>query len=67
VAELGSAGLLEVLGKKQETNLGGAYAYVKGYAESAKKSAVSGCTTVLVWRGLGALEVLNHRLGNCWV
>jgi hypothetical protein len=47
VAELGSAVLLEVLKRKQEVNLGGAYAYIKGYAESAKKSAVSGCITVL--------------------
>lgn len=47
VAELGSSILLEVLGRNHQANLGGAYSYIKGYAESAKKSVVSGCITVL--------------------
>lgn len=47
VAELGSSVLLEVLGQEAKTNLGGAYSYIRGYAESAQKSVVSGCITVL--------------------
>ncbi len=47
VAELGSAILLECLGHSYEADLGGAYAYIQRYAETAGKPPVSACIGVL--------------------
>lgn len=47
VAELGGAVLLEILGFKQEADLGGCWTYIKGYAQKEKISAAEGCMRVL--------------------
>jgi hypothetical protein len=47
VAELGSAVLLEVLGLKQEADLGGCWDYIQSYAAKEKISVTEACLTVL--------------------
>jgi len=47
VAELGGAVLLQCLGKEYDADLGGAYAYIKRFAEDEGKSTVQGCIAVL--------------------
>ena len=47
VAELGGAVLLECLGMSCDADLGGAFSYIRSYAESAKKDVVKGCIEVL--------------------
>jgi hypothetical protein len=47
IAELGSAILLEAIGYRYEADLGGAYAYITHYAESAGKAPVRACIEVL--------------------
>lgn len=40
VAELGAAILLECLGKKQDSDLGGIYTYIQQYAKEADKDTI---------------------------
>jgi hypothetical protein len=47
VAELGGAVLLEILGFKQEADLGGCWEYIKEYAEGEKIAVAEGCMRVL--------------------
>ncbi len=47
VAELGGAVLLESMGKHHEADLGGAYEYIKRYADSTGKDVVKACTDLL--------------------
>jgi hypothetical protein len=47
VAELGGAVLLEILGFKEEADLGGCWEYVKHYAEQAKMGVTEACMKVL--------------------
>ena len=47
IAELGGAILLECLSMKHDADLGGAYGYIRSYAESAKKDTVRACIEVL--------------------
>jgi hypothetical protein len=47
VAELGGAVLLELLGFSHDADLGGCWAYVKGYAEKEKISVVDACMKML--------------------
>ncbi len=47
VAELGSAILLEAIGHSYDADLGGAYAYIQRYAETAGKPPVRSCIDVL--------------------
>jgi hypothetical protein len=47
VAELGGAVLLEVLGHTVESDRGGAWQYIKHYAESAKLDPVQACQRLL--------------------
>ena len=47
VAELGGAVLLELLGFSHDADLGGCWAYVKGYAEKEKISVVDACMKTL--------------------
>lgn len=47
VAELGGAVLLACMGKDQEADLGGAYAYITRHAEHADKHPVKACIEVL--------------------
>lgn len=47
VAELGGAVLLECLGMKHDSDLGGAYQYIESYAKDANKDTVKACIEVL--------------------
>lgn len=47
VAEFGGAVLLECLGRHTEADLGGAYDYIKSYAQDEKKSEVQCCMHLL--------------------
>ena len=47
VAELGGAVLLEILGLKQEADLGGCWQYVQSYAQAAQIGVVDACMQVL--------------------
>ena len=47
VAELGASVLSECLGLEEKADLGGAYAYIDGYARSEKMSTVQACIQVL--------------------
>jgi len=47
VAELGGAVLLESLGRHRDADLGGAYDYIKQYAQDEKKSEVQCCMHLL--------------------
>jgi hypothetical protein len=47
VAELGSAVLLECLGKPHDADLGGAYDYIRSYADRENKPVVKACIEVL--------------------
>jgi len=47
VAELGSATLLELIGRPEESDTGAAYEYIKHYAEKNKKQLISVCNEVL--------------------
>jgi hypothetical protein len=47
VAELGGAVLLEILGYKEEADLGGCWGYVKHYARQEKMGATEACMKVL--------------------
>ena len=47
VAELGSAVLLECLGRSHDADFGGAFEYIESYAASAHKPVVKACSEVL--------------------
>ena len=47
VAELGSATLLQLIGRPDESDIGAAYEYIKHYAEKNKKQLISACNEVL--------------------
>lgn len=47
VAELGGAVILELLGMERDADLGGCWAYIKGYAEREEISTVDACMKVL--------------------
>jgi hypothetical protein len=47
VAELGGAILLEILGHEVEADRGGAWAYIKAYAEQAKIEPLTACVRTL--------------------
>ena len=47
VAELGGAVLLEVLGHETDSDRGGAWQYIKRYAEKAKLDPVAACQRLL--------------------
>lgn len=47
VAELGGAVLLECIGLKHDSDLGGAYQYIESYARDSKKDTVKACIEVL--------------------
>ena len=47
VAELGGAVLLEILGLKQEADLGGCWGYIQSYAQKERISVAAACLQVL--------------------
>ena len=47
VAEFGGAVLLECLGRHTDADLGGAYEYIKSYAQEENKSEVQSCMSLL--------------------
>ena len=47
VAELGGSVLLEILGFKQEADLGGCWQYIQSYAQKEKIGVVEACMRVL--------------------
>jgi hypothetical protein len=73
VAELGGAVLLEILGFKQEADLGGCWQYVQSYAQAAKIGVTEACLRVLdrtcaaVGLILDTAEQMNLDIGTAIV
>jgi hypothetical protein len=73
VAELGAAVLLEILGFKQEADLGGCWVYVQSYAQKERISVTEACMRVLdrtcaaVGLILDTAEQMKQDIGNATV
>ena len=73
VAELGGATLLEILGFKQEADLGGCWQYVQSYGQAAQISVAEACMKVMdrtcaaVGLILDTAEQIKLDLGNATV
>jgi hypothetical protein len=73
VAELGGAVLLEILGFKQEADLGGCWQYVQSYAQAAQIGVTEACLRVLdrtcaaVGLILDTAEEMKLEIGNAAV
>src|SRR5262249_44513545 len=59
VAELGSAVLLRLLGHEEEADLGGAWRYIKRYADKAGIEVVEACGRVLDRTCLAVSNILD--------